>query len=345
VIELPDNPRILIARLSAIGDCIQTMPLACALRDRYPAAHITWIVEPAAAPLVNAVSAVDRVIVAPKGFALSLQSLRRLRNELRREPFDIAFDPQGLTKSGIAAWLSGAPNRIGFTRPRARELNPWFQTHRIHSLAVHRIDSYLELLKAVGIERPKIRFGLQIPPAAEQFADELAARPELKRGYVVLNPGAGWDSKRWPPERLAEVARSLAHRGLPALVTFGGKRERAWAEEIVATASGAALLAPETSLLQLAAILRRAKLFVGSDTGPLHLAAAVGTPCVALFGASPGAACGPHGPGHIVLQAALDNSPGRKQRGADNWAMRHITAPMVTEACDRLLSRPIERAA
>jgi len=331
------GPRVLIVRLSAVGDCLQTMPLACAVRDHWPQAHITWVVEKGAAPLVEACDAIDRVIVLPKRFATSPKTLVWLRRELRRECFDLALDPQGLTKSGIVAWLSGAARRIGFARPAAREINPWLQTELVASRNAHRVQRYLELLGPLGIKRPSVRFGLSVPSAPEEKASALANRLELQRGFVVLNPGAGWDSKRWPIERYADVARHLSSHGIASLVTWGGEQEREWAESIVAQSHGAAMLAPPTSLLELAAILRRARLFVGSDTGPLHLAAAVGTRCVALFGASSAAACGPYGEGNTCLQETFDESPARKRANADNWAMRQISAEAVCTACERAL--------
>jgi lipopolysaccharide heptosyltransferase I len=332
------SPRVLIIRLSAVGDCIQTMPLACAIRELYPDAHVTWVVEKGSASLVEACDAVDRVIVLPKRFAKSPKLLAWLWRGLRRERFDLAFDPQGLTKSGLVAWLSGSRRRIGFSRPVARELNPWLQTDLVTSRAEHRIPRYLELLEPLGIVAPRIRFGISLPTAAEKAAAEFAEQAELRGDYFALNPGAGWDSKRWPPERYAVLARRLASRGIRSVVTWGGNQERLWAESIVAESRGAALLAPPTSLLELAALFRKAKLYVGSDTGPLHLAAAVGTSCVALFGASSAAGCGPYGSGHICLQAAFDQSPGRKRTGADNWAMRLIAVDSVFQACDQFLS-------
>jgi lipopolysaccharide heptosyltransferase I len=334
------SPRILIVRLSAVGDCLQTMPLACAARQHWSNAHITWIVEKGAAPLVEANDAVDRVIVLPMRFATSPRILGWLRKELTRDRFDFTLDPQGLTKSGLVAWLSGSARRIGFAHPAAREINPWLQTELVASRAAHRVERYLELLRPLGIECASVRFGLSIPSAAEEMAVEFANRAELRGGFVALNPGAGWDSKRWPIERYAEVARHLAARGTPSIVSWGGELERAWAQTIVTMSQGAATLAPPTSLLELGAILRRARLFVGSDTGPLHLAAALGTPCVALFGASSSAACGPYGIGHICLQEAIDESAGRKRPDGDNWAMRRISVEAACAACVRALEHP-----
>ena len=122
------------------------------------------------------------------------------------------------------------------------------------------------------------------------------------------------------------------------MVTWAGEEERRWGEAIAGQAQGAAVLAPSTSLIELAAVLRKARMFVGSDTGPLHLAAAMGTRCVGLFGASLSGACGPYGNGHIGLQVAVDESPGRKKRGAANWAMRMIGVADVCQACDRILN-------
>jgi heptosyltransferase I len=332
------GPRVLLVRLSAIGDCIQTMPLACAVREHWPNAHLTWVVEKGSAALVETCEAVDRVIAVPKGFALTPGILTRLRVALRATGFHFALDPQGLTKSGLVSWQSGARRRIGFARPQSREINSWLQTETVASRTSHRVTQYLELLGPLGVERSRVRFGIKIPLAAESSIARFLHREAPRGGYVVLNPGAGWDSKRWPLERYAEVAQHLSTRGITPIVAWGGEQEKTWAASIVEQAAGAAIMAPNTSLLELAALLKGARFFVGSDTGPMHLAAAVGTPCVALFGSSVASVCGPYGPHHITLQRAFDESPGRKRPGADNWAMREIAAHDVCAACDRLLA-------
>ena len=346
-----DAPRILITRLSAIGDCVQTLPVASALRERFGRAFIAWAVEAAAAPLIEAHPAVDRVVIVPKRMLASPAAAWRVRQQLAPLAIDVAIDPQGLSKSSAVAWLSGARRRIGFARPQGREISPWLNSELVEPQTTHMVERYLELLAPLGIDRPAVCFGLgsrHIPCADHRqspFQDERHAEcafydSSLPHAFAVINPGAGWDSKRWPLARFAAVARHLGQRhSLPSVVAWGGQREREWASAVVSQSAGHALLAPTTSLLELADLLRQARLVIAADTGPLHLSAALGTPCVGLFGSTRREACGPYGEGHIALQAALDNSPGRKLPGASNWATARITVEAVAAACDEILLR------
>lgn len=335
-----DRPRILITRLSAIGDCVQTVPVACALRERYPEAFIAWTVEAAAAPIVAAVPAVDEVIVVPGRMLASPAAAWRVRHQLRLRRFDIAIDPQSLSKSSAVGWLSGAARRIGFAPPTGREVSPWLNNDLVVSRRTHMVERYLELLAPLGIQRPGVRFDLDLPRAAQAAAAAIAEPLSGPDGFAVVNPGAGWDSKRWPAERFAAVIQRLGREhGLPSLVVWAGNRERKLAEEIVRRAGNHASLAPRTSLLELAAVLQQARLMVAADTGPLHLASAMGTSCVGLFGATRMEVCGPYGPRCASLQAAYDGSPGRKLPGADNWAVCRISTDEVLDACRELLAK------
>lgn len=332
------QPRILITRLSAIGDCVQTLPVAWALRERFPQAFIAWAVEGAAAPLVAAVPAIDQVIAVPKRMIASPAAAWRVRALLRPWRFDLAIDPQSLSKSSAVGWLCGAQRRIGFASPRGREVSPWLNNVLVTSQRTHMVERYLELLQPLGIDQPRVRFDLEIPAEAQQIAATIAMQPDLAGGYAVVCPGAGWDSKRWPTERFAGVIRRLGQRqGLPTLVVWASERERNWAGEIARDAGGHAVLAPRTSLLELAAILQQSRLVVAADTGPLHLAAALGAPCVGVFGSTRREICSPYGSANIAVQEAFDGSSGRKLPGADNWAVRRITAEAVADACEELL--------
>ena len=339
--EATGSPRILISRLSAIGDCILTMPLACAIREHFPQAFIAWAVQGASAPLIERHECVDLAIRVAKQDLRSPAALWRLRQRLKDLQFDIALDPQGLTKSSLVAWLSGARRRIGFARPVGREISPWLQTDLVRSRREHVVDRYLELLGPLGVDSPAVRFLFPRDAAAQTSLEPFIEQSELQEGFAVVNPGAGWDSKLWPAERFAEVARHLrVQHSLPTVVVWAGDREKTWAEQIVSQSQGSAILAPKTSLLELGELLRRARLFVGSDTGPLHMAAAVGVPCVGIYGPTRPEECGPYGERHISVQAFYQSGTSRQRRSAANDAMCAVSALQVCRACDKTLNRP-----
>lgn len=341
-----DAPRIVLVRLSAIGDVIHGLPVLCALRDHFPAAHLSWVVERTAASLLAGHAALDELIVLPRGWLKSPGEVWRLRRRLRGLRPDIAIDMQGLTKSAIAACLSGCRRRLGFGDEKGRELSPWFNTELVDCPAEHVIDANLQLLRPLGIHAPTVRFDLPELPADASAAERLIHAVGMQEGFAVLNPGAGWPSKVWPAERFAEVARHLALAWrLPSLVVWAGNQEKAWAETIVARAEGIARLAPSTSLTELAAVVRRAALFLGSDTGPLHIAAAVGTPCVGLYGPMPATRNGPYGPAHIAVQKATFEGSSRERRNAPAALMEAIGVDDVADACNQVLRKNAWNAA
>jgi lipopolysaccharide heptosyltransferase I len=333
------TPRILITRLSAIGDCILTMPLAVALREAFPRAFLAWAVEGVAGTMVKQHAAIDLAIRLPRRFARWPGTLWQLRKQLRQMRFDIAVDPQSLTKSALVAWLSGAPRRIGFARPIGRELAPWLHTELVQCTSRHVVDRYLELLKPLGKSVGSVHFDFPRDEGSEARIRSQMQLLGLSRQFAVVNPGAGWESKRWPAERYAEVARELESRwGLATLVVWAGQDERTWAQQIADQAGGKALVAPPTTLLELAAVLRQARLFVGSDTGPLHMAAAVGTPCVGIYGPTRPEDCGPYGPRNQAVQAWYQGGSSRIRRNGANDAMRDVPSGWVVAACDRILT-------
>jgi lipopolysaccharide heptosyltransferase I len=343
--------RVLITRLSAVGDCIHTMPLAAAIRARYPRAMIAWCVESGAAPLVKAHPAVNRTVVLKKGWLKSPVAVAQARQQLRALRCDTVIDPQSLSKSAFAGWLSGARTRIGFAPPQGREAAPWLHNVRIDRSATHVVDSYLELLQPLEIAKPAAKFGIRVDDETMSSVDKFVFHTSLQGGYAVINPGAGWDSKVWLNDCYAAVAKHLGHSArLKMVVVWAGERERQWAEEIVAKSGGHAVLAPKTSLLELAGLVKSARFFIGSDTGPMHLAASFGVPCIAMFGPTTPEECGPYGDGHITLQKVHHQGTCTERRGADNSAMCAIQAADVCDACDQLLQRlqrqqPSRRAA
>jgi ADP-heptose:LPS heptosyltransferase len=210
----------------------------------------------------------------------------------------------------------------------------------VRAQADHVVDGYLELLRPLGIVSPQVEFRIPEDVAARASMAAFEDRDLAGQPLAVINPAASWASKMWPIARYGEVARHLGQRhGMRCVVAWYGAVERGWAEEIVAGSAGHAILAPPTKLHELAALARQARLFVSSDTGPLHLAAAVGTPCVGLYGTTRVARCGPYGQQHIALQAFYQDGTSRQRRAADNLAMQAITVQQVCQACDEVLER------
>lgn len=340
-----DAPRILIVKLTAIGDVLHALPVACALREHFPDSYIAWLAEGRAGDLLAGHKAIDRRFIAPRRWLKSPKAAWHLRRQLRGQKFDITIDLQGLAKSAVAAWFSGAPRRIGFGGEMAREQSWLLNREGVIPKSAHVVDRYLELLAPLGIEKPAVRFDVPRFAEAATNVERFLARERLIGNWAILNPGAGWPSKRWPADRLGLVARHLGEtHQLPSVVVWAGEEELRWAEQIVQMSGGHARLAPATSLQELAELARRARLFVGADTGPLHLAAAVDTPCVGLFGPMPAERNGPYGGQHIAIQKMRMEGSSRTRRRASNETMLAIRVEDVCSACDALLSRSVMHA-
>ncbi len=336
-----ESPRILVVRLSAIGDVIQSMPIACALRERFPTAFLAWAVEARAGQLLQGHTALDQVIALPRGWLKSPRGVWRLRRQLHQLRFDIAVEAQGLTKAAILAWLSGARRRIGFGTPWGRELSPWFNTETAAAPGPHIVERNLQLLRPLGIESPTVRFMVPEHASDAATAEQMIEAAGVRNDFAMINAGAGWPSKLWPADRFAAVASHLgSNRDMPSLVVWAGQSEQQLAQQIVAGSHGHAQCAPQTTLPQLAALARRARLMIASDTGPLHLAAAVGTSCVGLYGPWPMEVHGPYGPQHIALQNARFIGSTRQRRTAPPHVMEAITVADVCDACDKILQTP-----
>jgi lipopolysaccharide heptosyltransferase I len=316
----PRGPRIAIIKLSSLGDVIHALPVARALRRGLPGAHLTWVVEAREYailrdhPDLDAVVPVDtrlwrRLIWRPAGAREVLGKVGRLRTRIRRAAFDVAIDLQGLIKSGLLTAYTGAPVRIGFSAARCRErMNALFTNRRVTppASARHVVEQYLSLLEPLGITPGSPEFLVPVPATAEGRMDELLLKEGVKRGdcLVAINPGAGRPDKRWQVERFHALADRLATEMGARLLVLWGPDESHMAREIaLGLPGGSALLAPPTDLGELTALLQRCRLMIANDTGPLHLAAALGTPCLGLFGPTRAERNGPYGPGCRGLQS------------------------------------------
>ena len=276
--------RLLVVRLTSLGDVVHAIPAVAALRRAFPSARIDWLVGDRCRELVELVPVVDRCLPTPRLRAAA--EFPRLLRTLRAARYDAAIDFQGLLKSAVLARGSGAGRVIGFGRGQVRERAArlfYTETPDIGSPA-HVIDRNLALGAALGAPRAPAEFPIASPqsPAVERARAALG-RPET-REFALLNPGAAWASKCWPAERFGALARRLwREHGLPSVVAWG-PGEHALAARVAAASEGAAAAAPPTRIADLVALSRAAAVMVAGDTGPLHVAAALGTPVVGLYG-------------------------------------------------------------
>ena len=297
---------ILIVKLSAIGDVIHALPVASALKHQFPDAKITWVVEKPAYDLLTNNPNIDDIIIFEKPKYKSCSGLflngRKLAKQLKDKKIDLAIDLQGLFKSAAIAYLSDAPMRLGYCN--MRELSHFVSKPVIGpNQAGHVVDRYLDVARYLGCEVSEPSFPICITPQEATTAEVVAVQAGLRfdSRYVVLAPGTNWITKCWPTQHFAKLSDRLYQDNIiPVLV--GGNADKHLAEEITAaTAIPPVDLTAKTTLKQLAHIIKRASCFVGGDTGPMHLAAAVDTTVVALFGATDPERNGPYGGKHRVL--------------------------------------------
>lgn len=308
---------IALVKLSSLGDVVHALPAAAALRAGLPGARVAWIVERREAAILRGNPVVDEILPAdtrgwrrartPAGAAAALGGVAELCRHLRAARFDVAIDLQGLLKSGLLTAATRAPLRIGFSAAHCRERASALFTNRHVSpppVARHVVERCLALLEPLGVRAASVEFPLPVDLAAEARIDEFLMHAGLKaRGrLVVVNPGAGSADKRWPADRFAAVAERLTAEAGASVLVVWGPDELTLAEAIAGgSGPGRVRLAPATDLHELIALLRRASVVVGGDTGPVHLAAALGVPCVGLYGPTSVERNGPYGQSRRAL--------------------------------------------
>ncbi len=331
---------ILIVRLSALGDVVHAIPAAAALRRTFPQARIDWLVEARHRAIVDLVTVVDRVAVVRQS---TVGGWTRVLRELRAARYDVALDFQGLTKSAVLARGSGATRVVGFSLRDLREkvARP-FYTSAADAEGGHAILKNLRLLQTVGIDDARIEFPLA---PIDSPALGVLRRSIGNARFVVINPGAAWPNKRWPGERYGALAAAIRHESALRPIVLWGPGEEELAGAVVAASSGAAELAPPTTVGDIVAISRAAELFVAGDTGPLHLAMAVGTPTVSLFGPTNPVRNGPFSASDLVVSRAdrcgchID----RRCRQA-TWCLEDISVADVLAAVQQRLAIGSPRA-
>ena len=317
----PHNGRILVVRLGAMGDIVHALPAAASLKHSFPGCRVTWVVEPRWAPLLEGNPFVDRVVHLDRRTAAGLA---RVWRELREERFDFAVDFQGLVKSALVASVARTERIFGFDRPVVREpLAALFYSDRVPAPAVHRVDRNLELAAAAGASTALYWFPM--PPGR--------AEGELPAGaFVLASPLSGWRAKQWPLDYYARLAKRLRREmGVP-LVLNGPLAERE------ALAGVADTMLHLSSIEGLIDATRRAAAVVGVDSGPLHVAAALGRPGVAIFGPTDPAQTGPYGGTFTVLRGPQAVTSYKRGNEIDA-SMRAVTPDAVFEALQPRLAQ------
>jgi len=348
--------RLLVVRLSAMGDVIHTLPAAQALRQAFPQAMIGWVLEErwaellcaagtarrgarsAQRPLVDWVHTVHLKEWGKSVFSIAtLEQVARVWNDVRAARYDEAIDLQGALRSALIARWSGARVVYGARQPRESPASLWY-TRQATVRGAHVIEQNLSVVEAIIGRKPSApAVEFPIDAAAEDNVEERLRHAGIWE-FAILNPGAGWGAKQWPAERYGKVARELAKSGVQSIVNFG-PRETELARE-VETASEGAARAVECSIGELIALTRRARLFVGGDTGPLHLAAALQVPVVAIFGPTDPARNGPYGTRSVVLRNPESATTHARNPRPDE-AMLAITVDEVVNAARGLLGESV----
>ena len=333
-----DPQKILVVRLGAMGDVIHALPAVGALRAAFPSAHIGWVIEerwvellcaPSAGlagtlsqqrPLVNSVHPVNTF--RWRSNLLSSQTrkeIKELKRTLRASQYDITIDFQGALKSAVIARWSKASAIYGFESPREK-IARRFYSKKVPASGAHIVEQNISLAESVARQKLK---ALPVLLPQDREAEEKIQKLLRDRNissFVLMNPGAGWGAKKWPPERYGYIAKRLSAEGLSCLINCGPKEDKL-AQRVQQESEGAALPI-NYSITELIALTRRAHLFIGGDTGPMHLAAALGIPVVAIFGPTDPARNGPFATRNVVLRNAKSTTSYSHYHRADEGLLQ-----------------------
>ncbi len=335
-------PRILIIRLSAIGDVVRVLPALHALRNRFPNAQIDWAIEPKSLEAVSGNPALDQCLVFERvpNKKDSTRALLRFCRQVRQAQYDIVLDFHGIFKSGLITRASGAPKRYGFTAPRAQELSYLATNQRVPLLSprMNRIEENLELCKFLGARSPNLEVTIHVPEDIQADVDDyLHQILDSGKKLIAVHAPVDRPEKQWPLEYFAELCDLLLADGRYEVLLTWGPGQLEVAEKVRELTRRKPEVAPETpGLKHYAWMVQRADLYFGGDTGPMHIASAMGVPVVAVFGGTDPAKHSPLRPPCEVLYAGPEPPPKSMDLAAAEAALRAISPDTAYEACLRL---------
>ena len=344
-----DKLDILIIKLSAIGDVVHSLPLLEVLRGRFPSARIDWVIEEAASGIVEGHPDLDELIVFPRKSWLNRCSRKReyinvgketitFFRELRKREYDVVIDLQGLLKSGVLTFFARGSRKIGLNG--AREGSSLFVNEQVTfpGPEIHALDRYLFVAKHLGVAGPVWSGKIPVYDTDKRYVDDLLIGFEGNRALVAVNPMAKWESKLWDLERFACVA-DVINENLGAAVIFtGNESDRVAIDKIITGMRTKALnLAGKTNLKQLAYLYEKCTAVVSTDTGPMHMAAAMGSSVVAIFGPTSPLRTGPYGRKHRVVRVGLPCSPCFKKSCDHMSCMKEITVEQVYDTVKEVI--------
>ena len=334
-----DPKRILLILHGSIGDVTRALPLATVLRKGFPQSYIAWSVEPASRPLLEHNSAIDDLIVFDR--ARGWRALGPFLKQIREKHFDLVLDLQRILKSGLISWATGAPRRLGFNRLDAKEFNWVFNNLHIEPFgeSIPKIEHYFKFADALGLPRETPQWDFFLTPA--ERASIKTHLSGIQQSFAVLFVGTRWESKRWFPTQIACCADLLHAEYHLGVVLVGEKPDERLADEAVKESKTVVTnLVGRTSLREAIGIIELAKLAIGPDTGLMHIAAAVRTPVISLWGPTRPQRTGPYGYGDLVIQGRAPCVPCNLRRcNIDRLCMQSITTAEIGERIAVALGR------
>jgi heptosyltransferase-1 len=349
-----DPTKILILRLSAMGDVVRTLPAVKALKERTLSSTITWVVEEPSQAFLKSQTVIDEVILfprrrwtkgikSPKRIWRTIREMRRFVIDLRKRRFDVVLDFHGILKSGLLSFLSGSPKRIGYDRRSTKEGNFLFSNIKVKlpKEKISRFQRNLILLQGMGLEVKEFKYSLHIPPGDQQYVESFFKNVSatLKRPLIAIHPGTSPKAlfKRWMPDQYAQLADRLIRELNASVLYTWGVEELEWVKSIQKTMKEPSLLGPKTeSLTQLGEVYRHCDLYVGGDTGPMHIASLMGIPVVVIYGPTDPIENEPFG-NHIKVRKEIGCNPCHEYSCKELVCIKAISAEEVFKATKEIL--------